>query len=161
MTNSQARPPPEHPTCPQCPFQWAPGATGEERHGKPPGRKWGCTKGDRKGGGQPRSWRVCRAARPGARHSFARSLRGMVRNARGVGRAGLGAQPERVREGAGPSPSERQLRTSAQSWGGGSSASARGGREKQGGAREGGRPPPTQPARALALPQRPRVPTGR
>nr|XP_060511764.1 basic proline-rich protein-like [Panthera onca] len=128
---------------------------------KPHVRKWGWTKGARKGRGQPPRWRVCRAARPAARHSPARSLGGVGRNARGAGRVGLAAQPERVREGAVQSPSKRRLRTTAQSWGGGSSASARGGRDKQGGARESGRPPPTRPARALALPQRPRAPTGR
>lgn len=121
----------------------------------------GGQKGTERVGGSPGAGGCVapRVPEPGT-HSLARSLRGVGRNARDVGRAGLAAQPERVREGAGPSPSERRLWTSAQSWGGGSSVRARRGLEKQGGAREGGRPPRTQPARALALPQRPRVPTG-
>lgn len=81
-----------------------------------------------------------RVPEPGTRPP-ARSL-GVGRNARGAGRAGLAAQPERVREGAGQSPLERQLRTTTQSWGGGALASAGGRRDKQGGARESGRPPP-------------------
>lgn len=135
------------------------------------GRKWGWTEEDRKGGGQPPKWRVCRAARPRGRHSPARPLVGVGRNARGAGRAGLAAQPERVREGAGQSPLERQLRTTTQSWGGGALASAGGGRDKQGGARESGRPPPPSqrghcrsapaPRPAAALAHRPPQPSGR
>ena len=104
-------------------------------------KKRGWAEGDQEGGGQPPRWRVCRAARPGARHSPARPPGGAGRNARGAGRTGPAARPERVREGAGHPPAERRLPAGAQSWGGDSSASAGGGRDKQGGAREGGRPP--------------------
>lgn len=150
MTNSPSRPPPGHPTSPQCLRPGLPARTGRVKARK---RKQG---GGQKGGGQPPRWRVCRAARPRARHSPARPLCGAGRNARGAGTTGPAAQPERVREGAGHPPAERRLRTGAQSWGGDSSASVI---NKAAHAREGGRAATPLPAGA-ALPQRPRAPTG-
>lgn len=69
------------------------------------------------GGGQKRTERVGAGPRgggcvaPRVPEPGTRSLGRVGRNARGAERAGLAAQPERVREGAGQSPSERRLWT--------------------------------------------------